>query len=142
MQLANLLDRKVEGGNDRGDAVLANAPRDQLRVLRSEVQTENELVGLPIAILVEEAAPALPTEPAPMRREMKEGCSRGSRCYVYCITMSREAGLKPLPDAHPRRYGAAGEPPSDDLWTFRSERLSQSLPSVHRSPWPSTFPRG
>src|SRR5205823_9085596 len=62
--------------------------------------------------------------------------------YEFGITMSRVAGLKPELEAHPRRYGAAGEPPSDALWIFRSERLSQSLPSAHNSPWPSTFPIG
>jgi len=56
--------------NDRVDAVLANASRDQLRVLRSKIENENGLVGMHRRILAEvEAAPALPTEPAPMRRE-------------------------------------------------------------------------
>src|SRR5205085_8555994 len=68
--LANLVDRKIKRVNHRVDTVLANASRDQLRVLRSKIENENGLVGMHRRILAEvEAAPALPTEPAPMRRE-------------------------------------------------------------------------
>ena len=40
-ELPDFLDRKVEGMDDGVDLLLANTPRDELRVLRSEVEDED-----------------------------------------------------------------------------------------------------
>jgi type 1 glutamine amidotransferase len=58
MKLPDFSDRMIERENDRVDAVLADSPRDQLRVLRAKIEDENGLVGLHGGMLHDTARPS------------------------------------------------------------------------------------